>query len=311
MAFVDPRHRVAAKVSERFEYCRPPTLGAALDVLAAASSTRPVYPLAGGTAISILARQGLLEPGLLVDLSDIAPLRGVASTHDGAVRIGALTTLREVETHPLVLDRCEELSVALGRVASVRIRNQATLGGNLVHADPAQDPPPVLLALDALVEVASARSQRTIPVEEFLRGPFETALTQDEIVTAIVIPPLPLGAAVRYAKYVPRSADDYATVSVAVRLDREPDGRIAGARIVVGAAGPMPTRITAAEAELVGRKVSEVDLGIIAERVKAAVEPVDDLRGSAAYKRAMAGLWTRRTIEALVRHGPEVDARAS
>jgi carbon-monoxide dehydrogenase medium subunit len=286
----------------RYGYYRPGSLVAALDVLGEASGVMPVHCLAGGTAITVLARQGMLEPGLLVDLGAITELRGIEVTRDGVLRIGALATLREVETDAAVRHRWTELAHAIGQVASIRVRNQATLGGNLAHADPAQDPPPVLIALDASVEVASPRGRRTIAVDSLPIGPFETSLAPDEILTAVLVPPLPSGALVRFTKFLPRTADDYATVSVAVRLDREPDGRISGSRVVLGAVGDRPLRLTAAEAMLRDRRSEEVDLRALSELVEASVDPVDDARGSAEYKRAMAGIWTRRTIEGLMAH---------
>jgi carbon-monoxide dehydrogenase medium subunit len=280
-----------------FTYVRPATVEAALEVLATSSASgRPAYRLAGGTALSILARRGFIEPGLLVDLVDLAPLAEIRLETDGRLRIGALATLRRVETDPRIRTVQPELARTAGLVASIRIRNQATIGGNLAHADPALDLPPLLIALDASVEVASVRGRRLIPAEAFVEGPFETALEPDELCTAIVVPPLPARSIVRYTKFLPRTADDWATASVAVRLDPGSDGPIDLARVVVGAAGPRPERVRAAEAELVGRSAAEIDPAAIGELVQAVVDPVDDVRGSADYKRAMVGLWAKRTL---------------
>lgn len=287
----------------QFRYCRPTTLETALEVIADASREAAVHCLAGGTALMLLARQGLLEPGLIVDLGSLTALESIEVMPDGTLRIGALVTLRELETDERVRALQPELARTMERVASLRIRTQATIGGNLSHADPAQDPPPVLIALDARVELASVRGRRTVSLEEFIVGPFETSLEADEVVAAVVVPPLSPRSSVRTTKFLPRTVDDYATVSVAVRLDRRPDGRIGGARIVVGAAGPRPLRIRIAEAELLDRHPAEVDLELVGRLVASAVEPVDDIRGSAEYKRAMAALWSRRTIESVVEAG--------
>ncbi len=287
----------------QFRYCRPTTLEAALEVIAEASRETAVHRLAGGTALMLLARQGLLEPGLIVDLGSLTALESIEVMPDGTLRIGALATLRELEIDGRIRALQPELARTMERVASLRIRTQATIGGNLGHADPAQDPPLVLIALDARVELASVRGRRTIPLEEFFVGPFETTLEADEVVAAVVVPPLSPRSSVRTTKFLPRTVDDYATVSVAVRLDCLPDGQIGEARIVVGAAGPRPLRIRTAEAELRDRRLSEVDLELVGRLVASAVEPVDDVRGSADYKRAMAALWSRRTIESLVEPG--------
>src|SRR5579875_3551007 len=158
--------------------------------------------LAGGTALLLLIRSGLLLPDHIISLQRIGGLREIGISPDGGLEIGALVTHREIEPP----------AQTFGRVATVRIRNQGTLGGNLVHADPAGDPPPMLMALDARIVMASNAGPRTVPVCEFFTGLFETALQPGEIVTAVRIPPPSPRTRGTYVRFLPGSQDDYATV---------------------------------------------------------------------------------------------------
>jgi aerobic carbon-monoxide dehydrogenase medium subunit len=285
-----------------YSYARPASLEAAIDLSVRAGGS--AYFLAGGTALGLLQRQGLIEPGLIVDLAAIPGLDAIEES-EGVVSIGALCTLRRVERDPIVARRIPALAATIRHVASVRVRNQATLGGNLAHADPAQDPPPVLLVLDARLRIAGPGGQRSVPLGEFFVDVFETVLGPGEIVTHIDVPGPTPASRVAYEKFLPRTVDDYATVSVAARIDRGNDGRIADARIALGAVGPVPLRIPAAEALLQGRAPGDIDLEAMASAVRDRVEPEDDVRGSATYKREMAGVWTRRVVGRLLDPGSE------
>jgi carbon-monoxide dehydrogenase medium subunit len=186
---------------------------------------------------------------------------------------------------------------AFASVATIRIRNQATVGGNLAHADPAQDPPPILAALGGTVAVRSPRGTRSLPVEDLAVDHFTTSLAHDEVITSVVLPPLAPGTRATYLKFLPRTADDYATVSVAATMRIAPDGTIAYLRLVLGAVGPTPLRLRAVEDAMLGRAPDRVGdaLAMIPEQL----EPLDDIRGSAAYKREMARVWTTRAIARL------------
>jgi carbon-monoxide dehydrogenase medium subunit len=277
-----------------FRYARPATVEEAVDLLSRHDGE--AHLLAGGTALALLMKQGLIEPGVLVDLAGIPGLADVAATPDGGVAIGALRPMRRIERDAVVIERHPALASTVARVATVRVRNQATLGGNLAHADPAQDPPPMLLVLDAAVEAAGPDGRRTIPLDGFFVDVFETALGPAEILTGVLVPPLPARSRVRYEKFLPRTADDYATVSAAARLTFGEDGRIADARIALGAAGPVPLRVPAAEDLLRGRAPADVDLAAVADAARDTADPVDDVRGSADYKREMAGVWAARAV---------------
>ena len=277
-----------------FEYAAPRTLDEALAVLGEHGDEARV--IAGGTALVTMMRQRLVSPGYLVSLREIPGL-GRIEVANGGVRIGALVTHREVETSPLVRERIPVLAETFRRVASVRIRHMATVGGALAHADPNQDPPVTLIALGSRVEIRGAGGGRELPVEDFFRDYYESALEPGEVVTGVVVPQLPAASGAAYVKFLPRTADDYATVAVAAIVTLESDGeRCRAARIALGSVGVTPLRARAAEALLAGQRLGAGLLQAAGESVKGAVDPLSDHRGSAAYKREMAAVMVGRAL---------------
>ena len=278
-------------------YRRPGTIEEALALLREHGDEAHV--LAGGTALTLLRKQGLIEGGVIVDLDAIRGLDTISRLPQGGLTIGAMATLRRVETNPLVLAEVPALAAVVGRVATIRIRNQATLGGNLAHADPAQDPPPILIVLDAQVEVAGTDGRRLEPVERLFVDVFETSLAAAELLVAVRVPRPSRTSRIGYEKFLPRTADDYATVAVAARLDLGDDGTVADARIALGGVAGTPLRVREAESLLRGTCLDDLPVDAVADAVRAGVDPVDDARGSAGYKREMAGVWTARLIRRL------------
>ena len=277
-----------------FEYRAPRVLDEALAVLREHGEDARV--VAGGTALVTMMRQHLVRPGCLVSLRDVQGLNRIEATN-GALRLGALVTHREAEVSPLVRERLPVLAETFRRVGTVRIRHMASIGGALAHADPNQDPPVTLLALGARVEIRGARGHRELPLGEFFRDYYETALEPGELVTAVTVPLLPVASGATFLKFLPRTADDYATVAVAAIVTLEPDGeRCREARIALGSVGVTPLRGMAAEALLSGQRLSESLLQAAGEAVKGAVDPLSDHRGSAAYKREMAGVMVGRAL---------------
>ena len=257
--------------------------------------------IAGGTSLILMMQQGLVQPSIVVGLGNIKELRGIKRTTGGGLEVGAMTTHRVLETSPEAFAYAAALPQSLGVIATIRIRNQATLGGNLVHADPAQDPPPVLIALDAMVDVVSSGGARSIPMESFFTDFFETSLGEDELVRSVKIPPMPAGSKLAYKKFLPRTEDDYATVSVAVRLGVADDGTCKDLRIGLGALAVTPLRAKAVESALLGQKLTASIIREAAALVRDEVDPLDDVRGTAKYKREMARVWTERTIASLAK----------
>ena len=198
-----------------FDYHEPRTLAEALALLDRYGED--AHLMAGGTATVLLMRQGLLRPEHVIALRAIDELGGIARTPDGGLRIGAMATHRAVERSADAFAYSPALTDAFGSVATVRIRNQATVGGNLAHADPAQDPPPMLSALNATVSVRSSRGGRSLPIEELAVDHFTTSLAHDEIITAVILPPLPPGSRETYLKFLPKTADDYSGPSARPR----------------------------------------------------------------------------------------------
>jgi aerobic carbon-monoxide dehydrogenase medium subunit len=256
--------------------------------------------IAGGTSLILMMQQGLVQPSKVVGLGNIKELRGIKRSAEGGLEVGAMTTHRQLETSPEAFAYAAALPQSLGVIATIRIRNQATLGGNLVHADPAQDPPPVLIALDSTVDLVSAGGgARSIPMEAFFTDFFETVLAENELVRSVKIPPMPAGSRLAYKKFLPRTEDDYATVSVAVRLGVDADGKCKDIRIGLGALAVTPLRAKAVEKALLGQKLTAESIREAAALVRDEVDPLDDVRGSANYKREMARVWTERTIASL------------
>lgn len=277
-----------------FDYRAPRTLEEALAILREQGDDARV--IAGGTALVTMMRQRLVRPSCLVSLRDVQGLDRIEATN-GSVRLGAMVTHRKAEISPLVRERLPILSETLHRVATIRIRHMATLGGALAHADPNQDPPVTLMALGARVEIRGAGGQRALPLEEFFRDYYETALAPGELVTGVIVPLLPAASGAAFLKFLPRTADDYATVAVAATVTLEPDGeRCREARIALGAVGVTPLRGRAAEALLPGERLGERLLHAVGEAAKREVDPLSDHRGSAAYKREMTAVMVGRAL---------------
>jgi carbon-monoxide dehydrogenase medium subunit len=167
------------------------------------------------------------------------------------------------------------------------------------HADPAQDPPVTLLALDGVAVTRSKAGSRRVPLDALFVDVFETSLEPDELLLRVELPRLPSGARATYQKFLPGTLDDYATVSVAAVVASGPDGICTHARIALGAAGPIPLRARDAERSLMGRRLDDAAIRDAAALAAAATDPIDDLRGSAEYKRAMAVVWTERALRAV------------
>ncbi len=251
--------------------------------------------VAGATAITIMLRQRLIAPTALVSLGRIDGLREIRED-DGAIVLGALVTHREVERSALVRRRIPILAETFGLVANVRVRNAATVGGVVAEADYASDPPAALLALDAEIEVRGPDGARRIAVAEFFRGFYETALRPDEIVTAVRVPVPPPGTQGAYEKFVTRSTEDRPCVGVAT-LVRFDGGRCADLRVAVGAAAETPRRYPELEGLGRGTTLRGDVVPTIAAGYASATDALDDMRGSALYRKTIIEVWVRRGIE--------------
>jgi len=240
-------------------------------------------------------KQDLVRPARVLGLRRIEELREIGPTN-GLLGLGAMATHGALARSRVVRGHAAALAATFAAVATVRIREQATLGGNLAHADPAQDPPVTLLALDGVAVARSRFGERRIPLDALFADVFETSLEPGELLLRVELPPLPPGAHATYKKFLPGTLDDYATVSVAAVIATDATGVCTHARIALGGVAPVPLRAHEAERSLVGRGIDDAAIRAAALLAAAATDPIDDLRGSADYKRAMAGVWTERAL---------------
>lgn len=278
-----------------FEYRTPKSLREVHSTLKEFGSDAKL--IAGGTSLVIMMKQRLVRPSCLVSLRSVRGLNSI-EIKDGGIRIGGLATHREVESSSLLRRRLPLVTETYHHVGTLRIRNMATVGGGIAHADPNQDPPPTLIALGATVKATSADGSRVLPLDQFFTDYYETVLNPEEIVTEIFIPKLPANSGGAYLKFLPRTADDYATVSAAAVLTLDKSHKIiSDARIALGSVGVTPIRATAAEDVLRGQPIKPEAFAEAGEKAKEAVDPVSDFRGSAAYKKEMAGVFVRRALE--------------
>jgi carbon-monoxide dehydrogenase medium subunit len=250
--------------------------------------------VAGATALSIMLRQRLLRPTALISLGGLPRMRDIEQI-DGHLTIGALATHREVELSQLVQTTIPVLAHTFGVVANVRVRNAATVGGVLAEADYASDPPAVLLALDAEIDVAGPEGSRTIPMKDFLKGFYETALQPDEIVTHVRIPLPPEGTRGAYEKYVTRSSEDRPCVGVAAILGMN-GNTCQDLRVAVGAAAEVPQRFRDIEMRAHGQPLDDDLVQAVADGYAERIETLADMRGSAWYRTEMIRVWVRRAI---------------
>jgi carbon-monoxide dehydrogenase medium subunit len=255
--------------------------------------------MAGGTALVIQMKQRLSQPEHVINLRRIPGLDAIADTGDGsgAVRVGALCTQQQLATSPLMSERIPLVTETYQRVATPRIRCMATVGGGLVHGDPSQDPPPTLIALGASVVLTSANGERTLSMEDLLIDYYETDVQPGEVLTSLVVPPAPPGSGAAYIKFLPRTADDYATVAVAAVVTPGPANTCQDVRLALGSVGMTAIHATQAEDLLRGQPLTEENIRACAASVKDLVDPLDDYRGSAEYKRDMSEVMTRRAIQ--------------
>jgi carbon-monoxide dehydrogenase medium subunit len=254
-----------------------------------------VRPIAGGTALLLMMKAGVFRPGRLVSLRHIAaPHARVLVTADGEVRLGAMASLTQLARSAVVRDALPVVADALPALSNVRVRNVATLGGHLAHADPHQDLPPILIALGAQVVVLGPAGERTIAVEGLTSGYYQTVLAGNEIITDVRVPAQGRRRAA-YLKWTTRSVDDWPALGVAVALDVDGE-MVRDARIVVSAATDRPVRLESAEAELRGGAIDDDRLERAAEAAFAQVETVTDAHGSAEYKRHLVRVSVRRGV---------------
>ena len=252
--------------------------------------------LAGGTDLVIAMKEKGLVPKYVVDLKRIPGLTGIRENSDGSIAIGALTTMREIETSPLITSKFPFLAQSAAEVGSIQIRNRATVGGNMANATPSADVAPSLITLNAIAKIVGADGERSVPLETFFRGPGQTIMSADEILTDITIPKTSPRLVGEYIKFSPREMMDLAYVGVAVAYTRSAQQRCEGVRIVLGAVAPTPIRARRAEAAVEGQILTEPLAEKAGEIAAEESKPISDVRSSADYRRAMVGAMTKRAL---------------
>jgi len=279
----------------RFEILEPKSIAEACKILAAEEDVKLI---AGGTALLILIKQGIFVPKTLINLKKIKDAGEITYNSNDGLRIGGLASIYDVESAAAVREHYPLLAEACHVVANIRIRNMATIAGNLAHADYQSDPPAALVALDASVELTNRNRVRSIKLADFLIGMYETCLERDELLTGLLVPPPPPNSKGTYLKFATRSSEDRPCAGVAACVQRS-NGTCEAARVVVGAVSPVPVMITGADL-VNGTAMTSESIEEVASKAQAAVNPIDDLRGTAAYKRHLVKVLVRRALTACV-----------
>jgi aerobic carbon-monoxide dehydrogenase medium subunit len=280
-----------------FELVEPDSLGEAIALLDPDDAT--VRPIAGGTALMLMMKAGVFRPSRLVSLRKLARLNArIAMAKDGALTIGAMTPLALLERSPEVARAAPVIPRAMRRLSNIRVRNVATIGGNLAHGDPHMDLPPILIALNAKVAVVGANgaqaAERTIAVQDLFAGYFETVLAKNELIAELHIPPQGKSRAA-YIKVTTGSVEDWPALGVAVALEAE-GSAVKSARVVVSAATEKATRLKGAERLIAGATVDEKVLARAGDAAAEEAECITDVRGSAAYKRELTRVYVGRAL---------------
>ncbi|RSK55140.1 FAD binding domain-containing protein [Bacillus canaveralius] len=284
-----------------FNWIEPDSLDGVKEALASGDPNTRI--VSGGTALSLIMKQGIFTPENLISLKKVrSALDYITVDIDGNLLIGALTTLHTIETSPLVQEHAPVVAKALRHVANPRIRYVASIGGNLAHGDAHLDIPPILLAMDAKVKVESTKGTRLIELKDLYQGYYVTTIEPEEILTEVMIPKQSETMKGTYLKYTTLSNDDWPTVGVAVFINVV-ENIVSDIRITVSAATEVPTRLAEAENILRNQQLSEKLIEEAAEIAFEIVEPLEDLRGTVWYKKEMTKVHVRRALIELKQEG--------
>ena len=274
-----------------FEYSAPKTLSEAIALL---QKNPDAKILAGGQSLIPLMKLRLASPKTIVDLNGISELSYIRES-DGHLTIGALTRESDLEASELIRKKYPIIADTAAVIADPLVRNMATVGGNLAHADPANDHPATMMALGSEVVAQGPKGKRTIPLDDFFTGLFTTSLKPDEILTELRIPAPPPNSGGAYLK-VERKVGDFAAAAVAVQVTLDGD-KFKRAGIALTNVGQTPIRASKAEKALVGQPVNDKTIEEAARIASTEAEPNDDLRGSVDYKRSLVRVLTARALK--------------
>lgn len=275
------------------------TLAKASELLQRFGSTARL--LAGGTDLLVDLKAKRVSIEHIISINRIKELKGI-TLRDNALRIGALTTITELDEAPLARERFPAIIDATQSMAVQQVRNLATVGGNLASAVPCADLPPIFIALNAKVALWSPKGERLLPLEQFFLGPRRTARNEDEILSAVEIPAPSPGFGAAYVRFGMREGNAIAVAAVGASLQVGEDGTIQEARLVLGAVSPIPKIATKASQLLLGSSPTDAIFEKAAKEASTEADPISDVRGTAAFRRELIGvLATRALTKALQR----------
>ena len=273
------------------QYVAPGTLDEAVRVFASASGAARI--LAGGTDLLVQMRSGAISPGLIVDIKKIAEMTAIEEGADGSFRIGAAVSGAALREHAKLKAVWPGVVEAANLIGSTQIQGRASAGGNLCNASPAGDSVPAMVAAAATVTVQGPNGRRQLPVEKVPAGPGRTTLTKGEIVVSFTLPPRPKGSGDAYLRMIPRTEMDIAVVGCGVSLTLD-KGTCTAARVGLGAVAPTVLLVEDAAKALIGSKLDAAALDKAANACRAACKPIDDKRGTIAYRTQIAGVLLKR-----------------
>jgi aerobic carbon-monoxide dehydrogenase medium subunit len=282
-----------------FDLAEPTSLAEVIKLLDPDDAT--VRPLAGGTALMLMIKAGVFRPSKLVSLRLVEPRYSRIVGDGDGLRIGALSTLSLLERSAEVRTHAPLVTRTLSRLANVRVRNVATLGGALAHGDPHMDLPPVLIALGATITIIGPNGEKSLQLEELFSGYYETVLEKNELIAEVQVPSQG-GKRAAYIKVTTGSADDWPALCVAAVLELQGKA-VQSARVVASAATAKATRLAAVETMLAGAAIDDPLLARAGDTAAEEVEILPDMRGSVAYKRELMRVCVRRALRQALDEG--------
>jgi carbon-monoxide dehydrogenase medium subunit len=274
------------------KYHTPHSLSEAIRLL---EELHDVRLIAGGTDVLVDIKEGIIEVENLISLQNIEELQGISEHEGGNIRIGAVVTAREIANSAVIREKIPALAEAAASMASPQIRSMATVGGNISSAVPSADLPPTLMAAGAGIRLACAHEEREILLSDFFSGPRETVCGPGEVLTSIIIPPLPRGTGISYKKFTLREANCLAVASAVSRLSLT-DGKIDSASIVLGAVAPTPMLSLQAAGLLLNQTASNELFSQAAARAKEECRPISDVRGSLWLRKELVRVLVERSL---------------
>ncbi len=283
-------------IPSAFEYHSPTSVAEAISLLGQYGDEAKL--LAGGHSLLPAMKLRLASPGVLIDITKIAELRGVVI--NGNINIGSLTTWATIEHHAGLKAALPVLPEAMGVIGDIQVRNRGTLGGSLAHADPAADAPALVLALDASIRVHGPAGERTIASTDFFTDMLSTSLDPNEIITAVIFKPMGAGEGAAYSKFA-HPASGYAIVGAAAYVKLE-GGTVSACRLAITGAGPKAERQNAAEQALIGSDGGEAAIAAASAHAGEGMDVLGDIHASESYRSAMIKVYAKRALtEAVAR----------